>query len=174
MSKFTGYQRGVLRAKAINTPSLVLPGVSLSAGIAPVVMELRTITETTAAGTYTASVTVPAGALIVDIKLWSTALWTAGTSATGKVGDATDDDGWFTAVNMKATDLLVGEEINLIQTGGKEGAYLSLTTGLRSAAYAAAARVVSCIVTTVGTGSAGRSFFAVLYTLPTATAATKV
>mgnify|MGYP001607224543 CR=1 FL=1 len=58
--------------------------------------------------------------------------------------------------------------------GGKEGAYLSLTTGLRSAAYSASARAVSCIITTVGTGTAGRSFFAVVYVLPTATAATKV
>jgi hypothetical protein len=132
-------------------------------------------TETTGAGVYTGSVTVPAGALILDIKVWSTVLWTATTSATMKVGDATDDDGWFTGVNLKATDLLVGEELNFIQTGGKEGAYLSLTTGARSAAYSASARVVSFVVTTVGAaGNAGRSFGAVVYVLPTATAAAKI
>lgn len=131
------------------------------------------LTETTGAGTYTASVTVPAGALILDIKTWSTALWTATTSATLKVGD-TDDDGWFTGVNLKATDLLVGEELNFVQTGGKEGSYLSTTTGLRSAAYSASARTISWIVTTVGAaGNAGRTFGAVHYVLATPTAATK-
>lgn len=132
------------------------------------------LTETTGAGTYTSTVAVPAGAWIIDIKVWSTVLWTASTSATGKVGDVADDDGWFTGINMKATDLLVGEELNFIQTGGKEGAYLDLTTGKRSAAYSASARSVSLIVTTVGsTGNAGRSFFLVGYVTPTFVAATK-
>lgn len=140
----------------------------------PVQAALVSLTETTGAGTYTGSITVPAGALIHDVKAWSTALWTATTSATLKVGDAADDDGWFTGVDLKATDLLVGEELNFIQTGGKEGAYLSLTTGARTKAYSASARVVSFIVTTVGAaGNAGRSFGAVIYSLPTATAATK-
>lgn len=139
------------------------------------VVELISFTETTGAGTYTGTVTVPAGALIVDIKVWSTVLWTATTSATLKVGDAGDDDGWFTAVNLKATDLLVGEELNFVQTGGKEGVYLATATGTRSAAYSASARAVAGIVTTVGAaGNAGRTFMAVEYVLPTATAATKV
>jgi hypothetical protein len=147
---------------------------ALAAGAYIPVVEMRSFTQTSAAGVYTGTVNVPAAALILDVKLWSTVLWNAGTSATGKIGDVADDDGWFTGINMQATDLLVGEEINFIQTGGKEGAYLSLTTGARSAAYSASARAVSCIITTVGTGTAGRSFFAVHYVLPTATAATKV
>lgn len=137
--------------------------------------QMVSFTETTGAGTYTGSVTVPAGALITDIKFWSTVLWTATTSATLKVGDATDDDGWYIGIDLKATDLLVGEELNFVQTGGKPGAYLSTTTGLRSAAYSAAARVISGQITTVGAaGSAGRSFMLVSYILPTASAATKV
>ena len=138
------------------------------------VVEMLSFTQTSAAGTYTGTVTVPAGALITDIKFWSTVLWNAGTSSTLKIGDAADDDGWFTGVDLQATDLLVGEELNFIQTGGKEGAYLSLTTGKRSAAYSASARAVAAIITQVGTGTAGRSFFSVHYVLPTATAATKV
>lgn len=159
-------------------------GVSLSAsdlaaidgltGV-PVQVALISLTETTGAGVYTGSVTVPAGGLIHDIKAWSTVLWTATTSATLKVGDVADDDGWYTGVNLKATDLLVGEEINFTQTGGKEGVYLVTATGLRSAAYSATARVISFIVTTVGAaGNAGRSFGMVVWSRPTATAATKV
>lgn len=121
-------------------------------------------TETTGAGTYTAAVTVPAGSLIKDIKVWSTALWTASTSALMNVGDAGAAAGWFTGINLKATDLLVGEEINFAQTGGKEGSYLVLATGARSAAYSATARVISGVVVTVGaSGSAGRTFMQVSY-----------
>lgn len=136
-----------------------------------------TFTETTGAGVYTGSVSVPAGSTIEDIKIRSTALWTAATSATLKVGDVADDDGWFTGVDLKATDLLTGEELNFVQTGGKEGAYLVLATGAR-AAYSASARVISGIVTTVGaSGSAGRTRMVVFYTTTgsgVVTAATKV
>lgn len=116
-----------------------------------------TITETAGAGVYTASVTLPAGSYIVDIKTQLTALFTAASAATLKVGDVADDDGWFTGVNLKATDLLVGEELNFDNLGGKSGAYLVSATGLRSAAYCAAATTISWIVTTTGaTGAAGR------------------
>jgi hypothetical protein len=146
----------------------------LAAGAYLPVVELRSFTQTSAAGTYTSpAVTVPAGGLLLDIKVWSTVLWNAGTSSTMKVGD-TDDDGWFTGIDLQATDLLVGEEINFVQTGGKEGAYLSTSTGKRSAAYSASARDIVGIITQVGTGTAGRTFMAVVYVLPTATAATKV
>ena len=179
--------KGQALAGLVNTTTLKLNNAEVTASAAElnkcdniaatayqVVAEEVTFTETTGAGTYTGSVTVPAGATIIDIKIISTALWTAASSATMKVGDVADDDGWFTGINLKATDLLVGEEINFVQTGGKEGAYLNLTTGARSAAYSASARVVSGIVTTVGaSGSAGRSRMLVIYVLPTASATTK-
>lgn len=140
--------------------------------------ERVSFTETTGAGTYTGSVTVPAGAIIVDIKFWSTALWTASTSALLKIGDAADDDGWFGPaqnIDLKATDLLVGEELNFNQTGGKPGAYLNTTTGARAAAYSASERVISAVITTVGaSGNAGRSFMEVFWAEPTiVNAATK-
>jgi hypothetical protein len=166
----------IKRQRGREVPPMPINGISRAATAGEVVSERRSFTETTGAGTYTGSVTVPAGATTLDIKLWSTVLWTASTSAIAKVGDVADDDGWFTGVNLKATDLLVGEELNFIQTGGKEGAYLSLTTGARTVAYSASARVISCIIITVGaSGSAGRSFFEVVYqTPPSTTAATKV
>lgn len=181
--------RGKALAGAINLPvgNLYLGGTAMAASAAELnkvdglaanayipVVEMQTFTETTGAGTYTGTVTVPAGALILDIKFWSTVLWTATTSATLKIGDAADDDGWFAAIDLKATDLLVGEELNFSQTGGKPGVYLNTTTGARAAAYSASARAVSAVVTTVGAaGNAGRSFFAVMYALPTTSAATK-
>lgn len=138
------------------------------------VAELRSFTETTGAGTYTGSVTVPIGAIITDIKVWSTVLWTATTSALMDVGDAVDPDGWYTQIDLKATDLLVNEEINFAQLGGKQGAYIVAATGQRSTAYSALARVISGIIITVGAaGLAGRTFLSVHYVLPIATAAVK-
>lgn len=149
-------------------------GIAAPAGL--VVAEEATFTETTGAGTYTGSVTVPAGASILDIQVRSTALWTATTSALMDVGDVTDPDGWYTQIDLKATDLLVGEVIRFASTGGKEGAYLVAASGLLSAAYSASARVVSGIVVTEGAaGNAGRTRMLVTYVLPaSATAATKV
>lgn len=147
----------------------------LASGAGLVVAEERTFTETTGAGTYTGSVTVPAGASILDIQVRSTALWTATTSALMDVGDVTDPDGWYTQIDLKATDLLVGEVIRFGSTGGKEGAYYVAASGLLSAAYSASARVISGIVVTVGAaGNAGRTRMLVVYVLPASvTAATK-
>jgi hypothetical protein len=136
-------------------------------------VEAREVTFTEdGAGTYTGAVTVPAGATILDIIVNGVALWAAGTSATMKVGDATDDDGYYTAVNLKATDLLAGESISFALAGGKAGAYIA--NSQVSPRYATTARVISGVVTSVGAGTTGRTRMTVVFSLPTATAATKV
>lgn len=142
----------------------------------------RAFTETTGAGVYTGTVSVPAGATILDIIVNGVALWTATTSATLKVGDAADDDGFFTAVDLKATDLLAGESLSLTAPGGQHGAYVvpgAADDAFQvSARYAAAARLIKGIVTTVGAaGSAGRTRMTVVYSTPRTAdvgAATKV
>lgn len=141
----------------------------------PAVAVERTFTETATAGVYTGSVTVPAGASILDIIVNAVALWDTGTSATMKVGDATDDDGYYTAVNLKATDLLAGESISFALAGGKAGAYIA--NSQVSPRYLGTARVISGIITTVGTGTAGRTRMTVIYSAPVTddtAAATKV
>jgi len=132
-----------------------------------------TFTETAGAGVYTGSVTVPAGATIQDIIVNGVALWDNAGAVTMKVGDATDDDGYFTAVNLKATDLLAGESISFALAGGKAGAYIANSQA--SPRYSATARVISGIVTTASTGgTAGRTRMTVIYSLPFVAAATKV
>jgi hypothetical protein len=144
-----------------------------NSGGSGIVAKEVTFTETTGAGVYTGSVTVPAGASILDIVVNGVALWTATTSATLKVGDAADDDGYFTAVNLKATDLLAGESISLESAGGKAGAYVA--NSQVSPRYSASARTVSGIVTTVGAaGNAGRTRITVTYALPVSTDVTAV
>lgn len=135
-----------------------------------------TFTETTGAGVYTAAVTIPAGASIVDILINGVALWTATTSATLKVGDVANDAGFYTTVDLKATDLLAGESLSFALAGGKAGAYIA--NAQVSPRYSASSRVISGIVTTVGAaGTAGRTRMTVIYSTPYAAAivaATKV
>lgn len=138
----------------------------------PVEAHEVTFTETTGAGTYTGSVSVPAGATILDIIVNAVALWDTTTSATMIVGDGTDPDGYFTGVNLKATDLLAGESISFESAGGKAGAYIA--NSQVSPRYSASARTITGSITTVGAaGSAGRTRMVVIFTMPTATAATK-
>ncbi len=128
-----------------------------------------TIEESGVAGVYTLTLRQPAGSTLVDVGVTAVALWTAGTSATMKVGDATDDDGIFTAVNLKATDLLAGEQISAAgaagTAGGKVGSDIAANQWNRR--YSATARDIKFIVTTVGTAaSAGRTLCWINYILP--------
>ncbi|TAL08054.1 MAG: hypothetical protein EPO02_13765 [Nitrospirae bacterium] len=110
--------------------------------------ELVLVAAGLAAGVYTASVTVPAGSHILDILVEGVALWNNGTSATLKIGDATVDDGYYTGVNLKATDLLAGESLSFTAAGGKAGSYIA--NSQVSPRYSASDRVIAAIVTTVG------------------------
>lgn len=115
------------------------------------------------AGTYTGTVTLPAGSTLIDIIVDGIALWAAATSATMKVG-ATDDDGYYTGVNLKATDLLAGESISFALAGGKAGAYIA--NSQVSPRYFAAATAIKGIVTSEGAGTTGRTRMTVVYATP--------
>ena len=147
----------------------------------PVLSQEVTFTEVGAAGTYTGSVTVPAYAWLLDIKVYNLLYWGAGTSAVMIVGDVADPNGWFDDINVKATDIVDhsggnAEVIDFNNPGGQEGAYLVTATGERDLMFATTERVITGVVTTVGTtSSVGRTRMLVLYTDPTvATAATYV
>ena len=139
-----------------------------------------TFTEAGAAGTYTGSVTVPAYAWLLDIKIYNLTYWGAGTNALMDVGDVADPNGWFAGISLKATDIVDyttgthAEVIDFNNPGGKEGVYLVSATGERELMFATTARVITGLVTTTGgSSSAGRTRMVVLYTDPTtATAAT--
>lgn len=137
----------------------------------PVQAQEVTFTEN-GAGTYTGAVTLPAGATLHDIIINGVVLWAAATSAVLEVGDGTDPDGYYTNVNLKATDLLAGESLSFALAGGKAGAYIA--NSQVSPRYSATARTISGVVTSVGAGTAGRTRMTVVYSVPaTVTAATK-
>lgn len=133
-----------------------------------------TFTETTGAGVWTGAFSLPAGATITNIIVYATALWNSQTSATLKVGD-TDDDGFYAGVDLMATDLLAGESLSFQAAGGKAGVYLAGTGTHWTNLYSATARTINAIITKVGSsGTAGRTRVTVLWSVPTATAASKV
>jgi hypothetical protein len=147
-----------------------LNGIATSAY--PVVAVEVTFTETSGAGTYTGAVSLPAGATLHDIIVNGVALWNNAGAVTMKVGD-TDDDGYYTAIDLKATDLLAGESISFALAGGKAGAYIA--NSQVSPRYSASARTINGIITTASTGgSTGRTRMTVIYSVPAAqVAATK-
>lgn len=133
-----------------------------------VITKVVTFTETAGAGTtYTGTAALPAGSTVLDIIIDGIALWTAGTSAEMIVGDGVDPDGFYTAVDLKATDLLAGESLSFGKAGGQEGAYVTATHV--APRYSAAARNIIGVVTVAGTvGTAGRTRMTVVYSAPIA------
>lgn len=136
-----------------------------------------TESEGSAAGVYTGTIQLPAGATIMDIVVQNDALWTADTSASLIVGDTVDPDGWYTAVDLKATDLLADESLSFGVAGGVQGAFIMGTLTHvtdRRKATAALSQVIA-EVTTVGTvGTAGITRVIVYYSVGTAVESTFV
>lgn len=163
----TRYQKNVQQINNVSAAELdKLNGITANAGLT--VTEIAVFTEN-GAGTYTGTIVVPAGSYVLDVAVHGIVLWAAGTSASMIVGD-TDDDGFFTATNLKATDLLAGEVNNFEHPGGKAGVYIASE---QRVLYNAAARTINGIVTSVGAGTAGRTHLVVTYVTPTVVAATK-
>ena len=130
------------------------------------VIQTKEVTYTeTGAGTYTGTVALPAGATIIDIIVHATAVWDAATSAVMEVGD-TDPDGFYTAVDLKATDLLITESLSFAKAGGQEGVYITATHVLSR--YSASARSIIGSVVSVGAGTAGRTRMTVIFSAPVA------
>jgi hypothetical protein len=121
----------------------------------------------TGAGSYVGDFILPAGATLIDIIVEAEALWAAGTSAVIDIGDSGDADGYFSAVNLKATDLLAGESISLGSTqvnGGDGAAYVIVGTSTHlTRGYSASARTITATITSVGAGTTGRTRVTVLY-----------
>ena len=123
-----------------------------------------------AAGVYSISTIIPAGAYIQDIQVHTDTLWDSGTSATLIVGDSDDDNGFYTGVNAKATDLVANEVLSFYHLGGKEGAYVTDNNGVMTQ-YSSSARTVTAQMTTVGAATAGVTRIVVIWVKPTDTVA---
>ncbi len=130
----------------------------------------RHFTESTGAGTYTATVTIPSGATLVDCRWANIALWTATTSATLNVGDGDDSDGYFIAINVKAAPAAGATGVGSVAGDTGSGAY----AGLRKN-YPSGGTITATVVTVGAAGAAGKSILTVEYQLgaPAGAEATK-
>lgn len=149
------------------TVSAVLPGYAVRA-------QAALFTES-GEGTYEWSCEIPAAAIILNAGLICSAAWDAATSASMEVGIVGDDeDTFFTAVDLKATDLTAGQSVDFIREGGVGGAsYTGTGTHWDDRYTGAAAKVISFTAASVGAGTAGRTIAFVEYVVPTMQAATK-
>lgn len=147
---------------------------------APLVTKAILFTENATNTLHEGSVIVPAGAFLHDIEVIAKALWGAG-SASMEVGDAADPDGYFTGVNLKATDLLVGEVLRLSDNGawgGKEGPYVTSvgrrgpTTSNFGTYLEAGATIKGSIAVGTPGSTQGRTLMRVSYSVPVIGAAT--
>jgi hypothetical protein len=127
------------------------------------VVAVADFTETAGAGTYTAEVTIPAGAFVLDVMWVNSALWTAATSAAMNVGDTTDPDGIFAAVNVKAAPAL-GAFLSYQRKDAGVGAY----AGTKLLQYAAQDKIKATVTTEGAAGVAGRSRMIVTFVNPPA------
>jgi hypothetical protein len=133
----------------------------------------RTFTETAGAGEYTASVTVPAGAYLIDVIIHGVAVWDNAGAVDMDVGFAGGTE-IFDITSLKAGgDLLAAESISF--GTGSDGGEGGTTASTNYARYSSAARTITGAITTAGAGgSTGRTRMLVVYALPsTSTAATK-
>jgi hypothetical protein len=118
------------------------------------------------AGTYTGTIAIPAGATVRDVAFRNTAVWTAATSAAMTCGDADSATGYFSSTNVKTTPAAD-------TTGAGAGLSTQLSLGASAGSFKggagkfyAAAGTITCTITSVGAGTAGRSRLLVVYTIP--------
>lgn len=135
--------------------------------------------DATAAGTTTNYCVIPPGGVLIDIIVYAEALHT-GTSSSLIVGDGDDDNGYFAATDLKATDLLAQQTLrlsgNLATAGGQIGAYgnVGTNTHLTDLGYPSGG-VVSAAVTYGATPlDAGVTHVDVVFAVPYATYGTFV
>ena len=136
------------------------------------------ITEATADGTYSISVTIPAASVLLDLIITQQVVWGAGTSATLIVGDSADPDGFFTGINAKTTPAAgTSLRADTVPGGTGDGAYLGDTNGefvgpalTNWGRVYTASSVITATITKSGAGTTGRTWFHVVYATPTVVA----
>lgn len=152
----------------------ITPLVEKNIGRGSMITKMVTFTEDATSTSHVGTVPIPAGAWLHNIQVLSSVLWTGGTAAMD-VGDTADPNGYFAAINLKATDLLVGEVLDTSPStswGGKEGAYLVAATGRRGPTatnfakyYAAGSNIIGTVTVGTPATTAGRTFMLVTYSI---------
>lgn len=162
-------------SQTLTNKTLTSPILNGSTGTGQIITKSCLLTENGAGTSYTATIAVPAGAVVHNIRVIPQVLWN-GTSASLVVGDTASSNGYFTTTNLKATDLLVGEVLESSDEslwGGVNGAYLVSATGRRGPTssnfgkyYVAGSNIIAVVTPGAADGTAGRTLFEVEYSIP--------
>tara|TARA_Y100001963_G_scaffold154013_1_gene241916 strand:+ start:12 stop:515 length:504 start_codon:yes stop_codon:yes gene_type:complete len=146
---------------------------SWNPNVAEIVLKYDDAGPSIAAGTYTGSVTVPAGAYITDIQVQSVLQWNAGTDAKLNVGDEADPDGYFNDTSMQSV-LTSSLHASILTCGagaagkGVPGVYVMDTNNTGDGAYSATPRKVIASITTTGdVPTQGETRIVVIWVKPT-------
>ena len=163
-----------LTNKTLTDPTITAGDFTGTGPTGVMVTKIVTFTENATNTVHTGTVALPAGAWLHDIRVTNQALWTGGSAAMD-VGDTADPNGYFAAVDLTATDLLVGEVLSTLESslwGGKEGAYLVAATGRRGPTstnfaqyYAGGTNILGVITVGTPATTAGRTFMSVTYSV---------
>ena len=122
---------------------------------------------------HTATFNIPAGWTVYDIIVVPQVLWLATTSATLKVGDTGSSTGFFSTVDLKSTDLILGERLQAASDnfwGATNDAYLTTAgrfgqqSGNNIGGYMPSAYTITGVVTVVdAVSTVGRTRMTVIY-----------
>ena len=155
-----------INAGLTEVASDVMPAVTLPAALSGGVFVVEKAIAENGAGTYTATVAIPAGATVLDVIFRNTVVWAAATSAAMTCGDTANATGYYSSTNVKTTP---AADTN----GAGAGLSTRLSLGASAGTYKggggkfyATADTITCTVTSVGAGTAGRSRLLVEYAIP--------
>ena len=130
-------------------------------------------TEDATSTVHTATFNIPLGWTVYDIIVVPQVLWTATTSATFACGDTASGTAFFSSVDLKATDLVLGERLQAASDnfwGATNDSYLTTAgrfgqqSGNNIGGYMPAAYTIVGTVTVVDpVSTAGRTRMTVIY-----------
>ena len=148
------------------------PVITGDAGTGMIFAKTVLFTEDATTTIHTGTVTIPAGATLLDILWVPEVLWTD-SSAVITCGDAASANGWFTSCNVSATDLILGERLQASEDnnwGGVNGTYLTTAgrfgqqaTNMIGGYCPTDYSVIGVITVTTPSGTAGRTRMTVLW-----------
>jgi hypothetical protein len=165
-----------VQVEETDMPNVVCPAIRPWDGYNPVIFTGHKIRYDSngggAAGTYTASVVVPAYCYLWDVMLVGKTLWTGSSTIAVIVGDADDDNGFIVSTNLKSGgELAAGQSVSIAAgtalAGGRIGAYIASSAWVVGSGtygrYAEVPRTITALVTAAGTATAGETHFIVAY-----------
>lgn len=129
----------------------------------------------------TGKIFLPKNSLLAGVFIYAVALWTDTGAVTMDVGlydqngTVVDADGYFAAINLKATDLLPNESLSFLAPGGKQGALLAFsnsttvdtrTDHITRNFFPDGAEIRGVVSAANGDGSAGDTYLVVVHGTP--------